>query len=59
MCLTSEALALFLTMIGAGVVTTEETLVTVHATEGDVEWRIVEDKWCTSAPDDGETDRPF
>ncbi|WP_420556613.1 hypothetical protein [Roseovarius sp.] len=51
MCLSAEALALFLTMIGADVVTSETARITVHATEGDVEWRRVDDKWCTDARD--------
>ena len=59
MCLTSEAFALFLTMIGAGVVTSEDATVTVHATEGDVRWHIVDDKWCTDAPDKDSADNPL
>ena len=53
MCLSSEAFALFLTMLGAEVVTSEEARITIHATQGDVEWTRVEDRWCTDARDDG------
>ncbi|WP_160321418.1 hypothetical protein [Roseovarius atlanticus] len=56
MCLTSEAFALFLTMIGPEAVTSEEAKVTIHATDGDVEWHIVEDRWCTDARDTGRTE---
>ena len=59
MCLSSEAFALFLTMIGAGVVTSEDARITVHATDGDVEWQIVDDKWCTDAPEKDRADAPL
>ena len=50
MCLTAEALALFLNLIGHSIVTTTPAQITVHATEGDVIWRPVRDEWCTTAP---------
>ncbi|MDD9724871.1 hypothetical protein PVV74_05350 [Roseovarius sp. SK2] len=50
MCLSNEAFALFLNMIGTGIFTIEGTTVTVHATEGDVTWHEVVDEWCTAAP---------
>ncbi|WP_167853544.1 hypothetical protein [Roseovarius aestuariivivens] len=50
MCLTTEAFALFLNIIGAEVLTAETDAVTIHATAGDVIWERVEDRWCTDAP---------
>lgn len=50
MCLTNEAFAVFLNLIGAGLVTQDGTTVTIHATEGDVTWHAVVDEWCTAAP---------
>ncbi|MEQ9259430.1 MAG: hypothetical protein RIG84_10040 [Roseovarius sp.] len=50
MCLSIEAFALFLNILGADLTTRESAIVTVHATDGDVIWRRVEDMWCTEAP---------
>lgn len=50
MCLTTEAFALFLTILGADLTTPENQRVTVHASQGDVVWHAVVDEWCTSAP---------
>ena len=50
MCLTTEAFALFLTILGSDIVTADTTRVTVHATSGDVAWHAVVDEWCTAAP---------
>ena len=50
MCLTTEAFALFLTLIGGDIVTGDTTRITVHATQGDVTWHAVVDDWCTAAP---------
>ena len=50
MCLTTEAFAVFLTILGAQLATPDGQRVTVHATEGDVVWHAVVDDWCTSAP---------
>lgn len=58
MCLTTEAFALFLNVIGMGIVTAEANTVTIHATSGDVSWHAVVDEWCTSAPFAGR-DVPF
>ncbi|MGK7653920.1 MULTISPECIES: hypothetical protein [unclassified Roseovarius] len=52
MCLTSEAFALFLTTIGASILSTEAGTVTVHATEGDIAWVAVGDRWCIDEADD-------
>lgn len=50
MCLTNEAFALFLNLIGAGLMTHEGPTITIHATEGDVTWHAVVNDWCTAAP---------
>ena len=49
MCLTAEMLALFLNLLDPTRISTESGQITVHATEGDVEWQRVDDKWCTDA----------
>ena len=50
MCLTTEAFALFLSILGSDMVTADGHRVTVHATQGDVRWHAVVDDWCTAAP---------
>ncbi|MAC82306.1 MAG: hypothetical protein CML66_30125 [Rhodobacteraceae bacterium] len=53
MCLTTEALVLFLNILGAGIVTTEPGRIIVHAETADVHWVAREntaDRWCTMAP---------
>ena len=58
MCLKTEAFALFLNVIGMGLVTGDANTVTIHATSGDVTWHAVVDEWCTAAPFAGR-DVPF
>lgn len=48
MCLTLEALVLFLNILGPDVVTTEADAITVHAADGDVVWHPSGELWCTS-----------
>lgn len=50
MCISAEALALFLNIIGVDLVSTEPGRVIVHATEGDVAYVAHEGKWCTMGP---------
>ena len=50
MCLTAEALALFLNMIAAPDITMEPGRIVVHAETRDAHWVSVEDEWCTMAP---------
>jgi hypothetical protein len=51
MCLSAEAFALFLNIIGAGLMTPGDARITVHATEGDVVWHeVAAGEWCTGAP---------
>jgi hypothetical protein len=50
MCLSAEALALFLNIIAADIVTTDPGRITVHATEGPVAYVSQGDKWCTLPP---------
>ncbi len=49
MCMSVEALALFLNLIAANI-TTEPGRIIVHATERDAHWVMVGDEWCTMAP---------
>lgn len=51
MCISAQALALFLSMLDPEIVTTEPSRVTVAATEGAAIWEPVGDKWCSDAPD--------
>lgn len=46
MCLTTEALMLFLAVLGADLVTETKDRITVHATDGDVHWTARDGKWC-------------
>ena len=59
MCLTTEALVLFLNIIGAGMVSTPEPgRIIVHAEAADVHWVArddSDDRWCTMGP---QIDRP-
>ncbi|PWR01554.1 hypothetical protein DKT77_15550 [Meridianimarinicoccus roseus] len=50
MCLSAEALALFLNIIGSDLVSTEPGRIIVHATEGDVTYVARDDQWCTMGP---------
>lgn len=50
MCMSLEALVLFLNLIGPELVTTSPDSMTVNATEGTVVWEPVADQWCTDAP---------
>ena len=51
MCLTAEALALFLNLLNPELISSEAGRITVHATERDAVWVLThEDEWCTMAP---------
>jgi hypothetical protein len=51
MCLTAEALALFLNLIAFDLVTTDPGRIVVAATAGDVHWvQAPDDRWCTMGP---------
>ncbi len=52
MCLSPEALALFLNLIGHSLVISTPEHITIHATAGDVVWSAVGDEWCTTGPAD-------
>ena len=47
MCITTELLALFITMLSPEIVSAEEDRITIHATEGDRVWVAKGDIWCT------------
>ncbi len=50
MCLSADALALFLNLLSPEIVATEPGRVIVHAAEADVHWIARADEWCTMAP---------
>lgn len=50
MCITAEALALFLNILAMDNITTEPGRVVIHAEASDAHWVAVEDEWCTMAP---------
>ena len=50
MCISAEALAVFLNLLAASLVTTEPGRIVIAATSGDVHWVAVDEKWCTMAP---------
>lgn len=50
MCISAQALALFLSLLDPEIVTTDEARVTVAATAGTAIWEPVGDKWCSDAP---------
>lgn len=50
MCISPEALALFLNLIGYDIVTSEPGRIIVHAEARDAHWVAVGERWCTIAP---------
>lgn len=50
MCLTAEALALFLSLLPGEIVTSTPERIIVHAEVRDAHWLPVGDRWCTKAP---------
>jgi hypothetical protein len=50
MCLTAEALFLFLSILPPEIVEISDTRITVAAETRDAVWRAKGDEWCTSAP---------
>lgn len=51
MCLSTEALMLFISLIGFDLTTRHEARITVHAEMGDVHWIAREDQWCAERPE--------
>jgi hypothetical protein len=51
MCLTTEALAVFLNLIiaSSGMTMSEDRII-VHATDRDAHWVLTDGEWCTLAP---------
>ena len=49
MCLTEAALWVFLTLLPPEIVTTSDTVITVHATEGDNAWMLTDGVWCNTS----------
>lgn len=52
MCLTAQALALFLSMLPSDRIESDTHTVTILADVGPAIWVPVADKWCTEAPSD-------
>ncbi len=50
MCLTLEALAVFLNILGTDIVTTEPGVITINAETAPAVWVAAGDLWCTQAP---------
>lgn len=50
MCLSADALALFLNLIPMERIDTMPDRVVIHADAHEVHWVATEDKWCTLAP---------
>ncbi|MBY6004321.1 hypothetical protein KUV62_10400 [Salipiger bermudensis] len=50
MCLTAEALFLFLSVLPPEIVEVSDTRITVAAETREAVWLAKEDEWCTSAP---------
>lgn len=50
MCLSAEAFALFLNVFLLENLTTEPGHIVIHAEVRDAHWILVEDRWCTDAP---------
>ncbi|CUH63340.1 hypothetical protein TG4357_00614 [Thalassovita gelatinovora] len=51
MCLTPEALALFLNLLNPDIIEAESGQITIHATANKAVWVLTGDHWCTDAPD--------
>ena len=50
MCISAQALALFLSILDPAIVTEEEARITVRATTQDAVWYRVGALWCSDAP---------
>jgi hypothetical protein len=50
MCLTTEAIVLFLNLLPIELVSMEPGRIVIDATERPAHWVEVGDKWCTMAP---------
>ena len=50
MCLTTEALLIFLNLLPPEIIEAAGDRITIHAEAGDAVWIAQGDKWCTKAP---------
>jgi hypothetical protein len=50
MCLTTEALLIFLNLLPPEIIEAGGDRITIHAEAGDAIWIAQGDKWCTNAP---------
>ncbi|WP_323783948.1 hypothetical protein [Thalassovita sp.] len=50
MCLTPEALALFLNLLNPEIIEAESGQITIHATQKQAVWVLSGEQWCTDAP---------
>ncbi|WP_439119650.1 hypothetical protein [Marivita sp.] len=57
MCLTAEAFALFLNILAMPDIKTEPGHIVLPTGTGDKHWIMVEDEWCTKAPQIDRADR--
>ncbi len=49
MCLTEAALWMFLALLPPEIVTETDSVITVHATEGDNDWVLTDGMWCNAS----------
>ncbi len=50
MCLSTQAILLFISMLPPEILTQEPNRITIAADTGAVEWNYLTDNWCTVAP---------
>lgn len=50
MCLSTQALVLFLSLLPQDIVEPSVSAVLVRAETGDVIWHLYDDVWCTTSP---------
>ncbi len=50
MCMSLQALIVFLNLIGPDMVDSEPGRFVVHADAGDVHWVELDERWCTMGP---------
>lgn len=49
MCLTAEAMAMFLNLLSMDIIETQPDTITIHAQVADTVWVAVGDDWCTGS----------
>ena len=51
MCISFEAFALFLNLLPSEIVETSPGQIIIHAEVRPAVWQVVDDQWCTEAPE--------